>query len=128
MGYRQVSPLGVVMQMPNAAAAMIAQRWGFQGEASAIVGACASGTLAFGAASRLLAAGTVDAIVVGGRLSDNRASRGCLFVMGALSESGIVRPFDRRRDSFVMSEGAGVFVLERPEVVRARDAKCSGKS
>jgi 3-oxoacyl-[acyl-carrier-protein] synthase II len=127
-GYRQVSPLAVVMQMPNAAAAMIAQRWGFQGEAAAIVGACASGTLAFGMASRLLASGTVDAVVVGGSDSAITEQAAAAFsIMGALSESGIVRPFDRRRDGFVMGEGAAVFVLERPEAARTSGREVLGE-
>jgi 3-oxoacyl-[acyl-carrier-protein] synthase II len=123
-----ISPLAVVMQMPNAGAAMIAQKWGFRGECCAVVAACASGTLAFGAARRLLFDGTLDAVVLAGADAAVLPHVLAAFtVMGALSKSGIVRPFDRRRDGFVVGEGAGALVLERPEAASARGAPALGE-
>jgi 3-oxoacyl-[acyl-carrier-protein] synthase II len=127
-GYGQVSPLAVVMQMPNAAAAMIAQRWRLQGECQAVVAACASGTLAFGSALRLLDDGRLDAVVLAGAdAAITPQAEAAFSTMGALSPSGIARPFDRRRDGFVMGEGAGALVLERAAVARERGAPALGE-
>jgi 3-oxoacyl-[acyl-carrier-protein] synthase II len=127
-GYDMISPLAVVMQMPNAAAAMIAQRWGFQGECCAVVAACASGTLAFGTARRLLFDETLDAVVVAA--SDAAITPQVLAafkIMGALSRSGVARPFDRARDGFVVGEGAGALVLERDDAASERGATVLGE-
>ena len=122
-GFEMISPLAVTMQMPNAAAAMIAQRYGFRGECCAVVAACASGTQAFGTARRMLADDTVDAVVMGGADAAITEQVVAAFrIMGALSESGTSRPFDRKRDGFVVGEGAGVVVLERAGAARERGA------
>jgi 3-oxoacyl-[acyl-carrier-protein] synthase II len=127
-GYDLISPLAVVMQMPNAPAGMIAQKWGFRGECCAVVAACASGTLAFGTAERLLSSGTVDAVVLAACDAALTPQVLAAFrIMGALSPSGIARPFDRRRDGFVVGEGAGALVLERPDTAAQRDAAVLGE-
>jgi 3-oxoacyl-[acyl-carrier-protein] synthase II len=122
-GDEYISPLAVTMQMPNAAAAMIAQRYGLRGESCAVVAACASGTLAFGVARRLLADDTLDAVLLGGADAAITPQVLAAFrVMGALSRCGIARPFDRRRDGFVIGEGAGAVVLEHANGARERGA------
>jgi 3-oxoacyl-[acyl-carrier-protein] synthase II len=126
-GYKQVSPLAVVMHLPDAGATMIAQKWGLRGESIACVGACASGTLVFGSAIRLLDDSNVDAVVISAADATIVPLATAAFtIMGALSPSGICRPFDRRRDGFVMGEGAGALVLERAEAARARGAPIIG--
>ena len=127
-GPRQVSPLAAVMQMPNAAAAMVSQRYGFHGECKAVVGACASGTQVFAEALRLLADPNVDAVLAGGADAAITSQTQAAFArMGALSPSGVARPFDRYRDGFVMGEGAGIVVLEHAEAAQARAAKVLGR-
>lgn len=127
-GYKLISPLAVVMQMPNAAAALIAQRLGIHGECLSVVAACASGTVALGTGLRMLRDGTLDAVIVGGAdAAVTPQAKAAFAIMGALSPSGTVRPFDRRRDGFVMGEGAGVLVLELPEGARTRGAPMIGE-
>ncbi len=122
-GPKVLSPLGIPMLMANAAAAAIAMRHGLRGPAYATVSACAAGAQAVGDAVRLIQVGDVDAAVAGGAEATlTPYARGCFAAMQALSPSGISRPFDARRDGFVMGEGAGVLVLEAAEVAAARQA------
>ncbi len=126
-GPSRVSPLGVPRLMGNAAAAMIAMRYGLEGECYGLLGACASGSQAIGDAKRMLDLGVVDAVVAGG--ADAISStyfKSAYHNMGATSKAGVSRPWDRRRDGFIPGEGAGVMVLEREEDARARNAKPIG--
>jgi 3-oxoacyl-[acyl-carrier-protein] synthase II len=126
-GPNAVWVLTVPVSMPNAFPALLAMRKGFRGETASVATACASSAQAIGAGLRMLRAGNADAVIVGG-------AEGCLNQYGlalfrnagALSRTGICRPFDRRRDGFVMGEGAGVLVLEDPEKAEARSAKVRG--
>jgi len=122
-GDRAVSPLFVPMMMPNAAAGVIAMRLGAHGPGFSIASACATGSHAIGEAARMLVRGEADVVVAGG--TEAALTGLCLAAfkrMGALSPTGMSRPFDARRDGFVMGEGAAVLVLEREEHARARGA------
>ncbi|MDQ3934941.1 MAG: beta-ketoacyl-ACP synthase II [Actinomycetota bacterium] len=122
-GPERVSPLTVPNLMPNAATASVAIRHDLRGETFGVVSACAAGAHAIGAGLRILAAGTADAVVVGGCESSlTGLAKSSFAVMGATSPTGISRPFDRRRDGFVQGEGAGVLVLETPEAAERRGA------
>jgi 3-oxoacyl-[acyl-carrier-protein] synthase II len=126
-GVRAVSPLFVPMMMPNAAAGMIAISLGAHGPGFSVSSACATGTHAIGEAKRMIERGEADVVVAGG--TEAAMTPLCLAAferMGALSRQGISRPFDARRDGFVMGEGAGVLVLERADHARARGAKIYG--
>ena len=105
--------------MSNAGAAALSMRHGLRGPSFAVTTACASGAHALGSALRMIQNGEADAVVAGGSEAVltplARASFGAL---DALSESGISRPFDARRDGFVMGEGAAVLVLERAAAAR----------
>ena len=114
--------------MANAGAAAIAMRHGLGGPAYATVSACAAGAQAIGDAVRLIQSGEADAAVAGGAEATLTAyARGCFAAMQALSPTGISRPFDARRDGFVMGEGAGVLVLEEAEAAAARGATVLGE-
>ena len=126
-GERAVSPLFVTMMMPNAAAGTIAIDLGAHGPGFSVSSACATGSHAIGEAKRMLEFGAADVVVAGG--TEAAITPLCMAAfkrLGALSREGVSRPFDARRDGFVMGEGAGVLVLERAEHARARGAKILG--
>ncbi len=122
-GERRVSPFLVPMMMSNAAAAAVSMKFGFQGPCEATVTACAAGTHSVGNAFRLVATGTCDVVLAGASESAMTPTAMAGFGnMTALSTSGWSRPFDSRRDGFVMAEAAGVLVLEDLELALARGA------
>ena len=127
-GPMRISPLGIPMYMPNAAAAAISMRHGLQGQAFGVVSACASSGHAIGLAARMIQYGDADAVVAGGAEATlTEFGFGSFNAMQALSKIGISRPFDARRDGFVMGEGAGVLVLEEYEQAKARGATILGE-
>jgi 3-oxoacyl-[acyl-carrier-protein] synthase II len=127
-GEKAVSPFGVPMMMTNAAAGALAMRHGLTGPNWGVVSACASGAHAIGTAVRLVQCGEVDAIVTGGAESCVTPLTVASFAkMSATSRLGISRPFDARRDGFVMGEGAGVLVLEDAELAEQRGATILGE-
>jgi 3-oxoacyl-[acyl-carrier-protein] synthase II len=127
-GPRAVSPLAVPLLMGNAAAAAVAMRNGLHGSSFGVMSACAAGAHAIGAALRMIEAGEADAVVAGGAESAIAGVAVAAFAaMGATSPTGISRPFDARRDGFVMGEGAGVLVLENAEAAAARGAEPLGE-
>jgi 3-oxoacyl-[acyl-carrier-protein] synthase II len=127
-GSDSVWVLTVPVSMPNALPAQLAMRKGLRGETGSIATACASSAQAIGAGLRMLREGNTDAVVVGGAEACVTEYGLALFRnAGALSRSGICRPFDRRRDGFVMAEGAGVLVLEDPEKAARRGAEVLGE-
>jgi 3-oxoacyl-[acyl-carrier-protein] synthase II len=127
-GPERVSPLGVPMYMPNAPAAAVSMRHGLQGEMYGIVSACSGGAHAIGAALRMIQYGDADAAVAGGAEATlTEFGFACFNALQALSPTGISRPFDARRDGFVMGEGAGVLVFEEAEAAAARGATILGE-
>ena len=127
-GGRRVSPFAVPMMMANAASGAISIAHGFRGPCETISTACATGTHAIGQAARWINWGLCDAVIAGG------AEAGISGVavngfknMKALSPTGLSRPFDEGRDGFVLSEGAGILVLEEWERAKARGARIFGE-
>ena len=127
-GMGAISPFAAVSLMPNAAASSIAIRFGIKGPTHGVASACAAGADAIGTAARAIAAGDADAMVAGGTEAPlTELSIAATDKMGALSKVGISRPFDARRDGFVMAEGAGVVVLETAELAERRGAELLGE-
>jgi 3-oxoacyl-[acyl-carrier-protein] synthase II len=122
-GPRRVSPFLVPMIMGNAGAAAISMRFGWRGPCETVVTACAAGTQSIGNAARLIQSGRCDAVITGGAEAAMAEIGIAAFSnMTALSTSGVSRPFDRRRDGFVIAEGGGALVLEELDMALERGA------
>ena len=127
-GDRGVSPHTVPMMMPNAAAGLIAMRLDAHGPGFQIGSACATGAHAIGEAARMIQRGEADVVVAGGAEAPLTGLAIAAFRgMGALSKEGVSRPFDARRDGFVIGEGAGAVVLESADHAHARGARVHGR-
>ena len=126
-GAERISPLSIPLLMANAAAGVVAMKHDLRGQSYGTVSACAAGAHAIGTAARLIAYGDADNVVTGGSEAAITPLATAAFAkMDALSDSGISRPFDRRRDGFVMGEGAGILVLEEEEAAKERGARILG--
>jgi 3-oxoacyl-[acyl-carrier-protein] synthase II len=122
-GPRRVSPFLVPMMMANAGGATVSMRLGWRGPCETITTACASGTHSILAGHRLIATGRCDAVLAGGaEAAMTPVALAAFGNMTALSTSGQSRPFDVRRDGFVIAEGGAVLVLEELERALSRGA------
>jgi len=129
-GPRAVSPYFVPGVMPNGAAALIAMRYGFMGPSYSLASACATGTHSIATSALLIEAGEADVMIAGGAEAATRMNTVAGFGNArALSKAfegdptRASRPFDKRRQGFVMGEGAGVLVLEEEEHAKKRGAR-----
>ncbi len=126
-GEKKVPPLSIPLMMPNAVAGSLSLRYGLHGNSFGTVSACSAGAHAIGMAARLIQCGDADAVVTGGSESAmTPLSIAAFSALDALSHKGISRPFDARRDGFVMGEGAAILILEDEEKARERGAKILG--
>ena len=126
-GAERISPLSIPLLMANAASGVVAMKHDLRGQSFGTVSACAAGAHAIGMAERLIRYGDADTVVTGGsEAAITPLATAAFNKMDALSDSGISRPFDRRRDGFVMGEGAGVLVLEEEEAAKERGARILG--
>ena len=123
-GERRVSPFLVPMMMANAGPAGISMRYGLRGPCENTVTACAAGTQSVGNGARMIATGRCDLMVVGSSEAPLTPTGMAGFAnMTALSTSGVSRPFDAKRDGFVIAEGGAVLVLEELGRAQARGAR-----
>ncbi|WP_078393223.1 beta-ketoacyl-ACP synthase II [Shouchella patagoniensis] len=132
-GPRRVSPFMVPMMISNMATGLIAIKTGFKGTSFSPVSACATGNHAIGEAFLNIKHGYSDGILAGGaEASINPLSFAGFSKMRAMSTnngtpSQASRPFDNARDGFVMSEGAGIVMLEEYEHAKKRGAHILGE-
>jgi len=127
-GADRISPFLVPMMISNMGSALVAIKFDVRGVNIPIVSACATGTNAIGEAFRAIKHGYADAILAGGaEATINPLAVGGFASAQALSTSADADsasiPFDKRRDGFVMGEGAGVILLEEYEHAVKRGAK-----
>lgn len=127
-GPRRISPFFVPGSITNMIAGYLSILYGFRGPNLAITTACTTGTHNIGLGARLIAWGEVDAMIVGGsEMATTPVGLGGFAAARALSTrndapEAASRPWDRDRDGFVLSDGAGVLVLEELEFARRRGA------
>lgn len=132
-GPNRVSPFMIPKLMVNAASGNISVRYGLRGPNSAVATACASASNAIGDAFRLIQHDMADVMITGGSEAAITPMGLSGFArMAALSTRNddpqtASRPFDRDRDGFVLSEGAGIVVLEEYEHARKRGANILGE-
>ncbi len=128
-GPTKVSAFTVPKMMSNAASGHVSIQFGLQGPNLAVATACASASHAIGDAFRVIRNGDADLMITGGsEAAVTPLGMAAFSSMRALSERNdnparASRPFDADRDGFVLSEGAGILVLEELEYAKARGAQ-----
>ncbi|MGJ3243972.1 MAG: beta-ketoacyl-ACP synthase II [Opitutales bacterium] len=129
-GPRKVSPFMIPSLIANMAGGVVAIEIGARGPNFAVVSACATGSHAIGESAHMIRRGDADVILAGGsEAAITRLGYAGFCRMKAMSTQfndepeRASRPFDAKRDGFVMGEGAGVLVLESLEHARSRGAR-----
>lgn len=128
-GPRRISPFFVPANIINMISGNLSIRYGFKGPNFCIVTACATGTHNVSASARLIEYGDADVMVAGGaEFASSPTSMAGFANAKALSTRNdqperASRPWDQDRDGFVLSDGAGVVILEEFEHARARGAR-----
>ncbi|MDQ7091338.1 MAG: beta-ketoacyl-ACP synthase II [Methylococcales bacterium] len=129
-GPRRISPFFVPGNIINMISGNLSIKYGLKGPNFAIVTACSTGTHNIGDAARLIKYGDADVMIAGGaeRCTTSPTAMGGFSSAKALSRrnddpQAASRPWDKDRDGFVLSDGAGVVILEELEHAKARGAK-----
>lgn len=132
-GPSKVSAFTIPKLIGNAASAQLAIQYGLRGPNQVVVTACASATNAIGDAFKLIRDDEVDVMITGGsEAALTHIGVSAFASMRALSvrnddPTRASRPFDRDRDGFILSEGAGMLVIEELEHAKARGAHIYGE-
>jgi len=128
-GPRKISPFFVPSNIINMIAGNLSIKYGIKGPNYALVSACSTGAHSIGMAARHIERGDVDAMIAGGsEFASSPTGVGGFASARALSTRNeeparASRPWDKDRDGFVLSDGAGVVVLESLEHANARGAR-----
>ena len=128
-GFYKCSPFTVPMLINNMAAGKVSMKFGLKGPNKAVVSACSTGAHSIGDAARTIQYGDADVMIAGGTEAIM-----CDLGFGSFTSARTLskhndepekasRPYDKNRDGFVMSEGAGILILEELEHAKKRNAK-----
>ena len=127
-GPRKISPFFVPASIINMASGNLSIMYGLRGPNYSIVSACSSGAHSIGEAAMMIRYGRTDIMIAGGaEMATSPVGLGGFAAARALSKrnddpQAASRPWDKDRDGFVLSDGAGVVVLEEYEHAKARGA------
>lgn len=127
-GPRKISPFFIPGAIINLASGYVSMQYNFRGPNVAFATACATGAHSIGYAARMIAYGEADAMLTGGvEKSSSPIGIGGFAAMRALSKRNdepqkASRPWDKDRDGFVLSDGAGILMLEEYEHAKSRGA------
>ena len=127
-GPRKISPFYVPSNIINMISGNLSVKYGLKGPNLSTATACATGTHSIGDAARIIEYGDADVMVAGGaEMASSHTGLAGFASAKALSTrnddpQAASRPWDRDRDGFVLSDGAGVVVLEEYEHAKARGA------
>ena len=126
-GYMKVSPFFVPGSIVNMISGLVSIKHGFMGPNTSVVTACSTGNHCIGTAARSIACGEAEVMIAGGaEMASTPLSIAGFIAARALSMSSnpvtASRPWDRDRDGFVLSDGAGSIVLEDFDHAKARGA------
>jgi 3-oxoacyl-[acyl-carrier-protein] synthase II len=127
-GPRKVSPFTIPMGIANMPGGFVSIQYGMRGPNFAHTSACASGAHAIGESARMIARGEADVVLTGGVeapiLDLPVAGFASMKALSPFDGDPVLasRPFDRKRDGFVIAEGAGIVLLESLASARARGA------
>jgi 3-oxoacyl-[acyl-carrier-protein] synthase II len=128
-GGNRLDPFYMSKMLPNIAAAQVAMQYGLKGYNNTVSTACAASTQAMGDAADIIRMGRADVMVAGGgEAGICELGLAGFNIMHALSRRDddpklASRPFDKDRDGFVCSEGAGIFIFESLEHAQKRGAR-----
>ncbi len=128
-GYRRISPFTISSILPDAASGQVAIHIGAAGPNMAVASACSTGTGSIGEAWETVRRGDAEAVVAGG--TDNPLLPilyAGFHALRALANDAehperACKPFDKRRDGFVVGQGAAAMVLESLDSAKARGAE-----
>jgi beta-ketoacyl-acyl-carrier-protein synthase II len=129
-GLSRINPFALTSALPNMPSHHISLLAQAQGPISTVIAACATGTQAIGEGAEFIRRGAADTIIAGGAEGFiHEAAIAGFAAMRALSlgfndtPEKACRPFDKDRDGFILSEGAGIVILERLDKALARGAR-----
>ena len=132
-GPKRIGPYAVTKSMGSSISAILGTALKLKGINYSISSACATSAHCIGHAAELIKSGQQNIVLAGGGEDEHWSSSSLFDAMGALSSNfnnsptSASRPYDKKRDGFVISGGAGIVVLESEEFAKKRGANILAK-